>query len=339
VTARRKKRLALLLLLVGLYGAFFSLVVFSIGRDGAPHRSGGSREQDATAQEISCSPNWFVLGAVSRCRATVVKPDGTRYSFSSFANELSSDDVGHEVAMTEYRQRGGKPVGRFSSSRVYPVNVLGMLFGFFGSIVLAVVPPLVLWPRKPRQAPTPLSDVDRLARVAKLRKRSWILVGVGLVALYVPYATYGFFIDPRAVKEAQAHQPVEGSGEVTGCSRDWTYLGQLWSCDLTIAVEQKNVFLSPDRKALSFPVTLHSSRFTPDDVGRSFPMTALPTANPFGHGQVWERPDREVVPSAAMLVAIFGLFGGLVLVSWAQTDRRNARKLERDVTAPPAVEA
>jgi len=156
MTAGRKKTLALLLVLVGLYGAFFSLAVFSIGRDKAPHGTGAASESDGTAREISCSPNWFVLGAVSRCRATVVKPDGTRYPFSSFANELSSDDVGREVAMTEYRQRGKKLVGQFHPSRVYPVNTLGMLLGFFGSIVLAVVFPLVLWPRKPRQAPTPV---------------------------------------------------------------------------------------------------------------------------------------------------------------------------------------
>jgi hypothetical protein len=330
----------LLLVLIGVYGAFFSTVVFSVGRDKIAGRSGDDRQPDAIAQEISCTPNWFVLGAVSRCRATVVKPDGTRYSFSSFANEMSAEDVGREVAMTEYRERHGRPVGRFYPSKVYPVNTFGMLLGFFGSVVLATIVPLVLWPRRPKRAVVPalLSDVDKLARVAKLRKRSWIFVGLALVSLYTPYVTYGFFIADRAFKSADANGYEEGVGEVTDCSRDWTYLGQMWSCDLTVTVSERNIHLSPSKDQLSFQVTLHNSRFTPDDIGQSFPLTANPTTNPFAHGYVWEHTERKLVPGVAELVAILTLLGGLILMSCFQHDRKTARKLEREATAPPVVE-
>jgi hypothetical protein len=156
VTARRRKTYLTLFILIGVYGAFFSMVVFSMGRDNVAAGGRGAVQSDATAQDISCAPNWFVLGAVSRCRATVVKPDGTRYPFSSFANELSADDVGREVAMTEYKQKKSRrATGAFYPSRTYPVNTLGMVFGFFGSIGLAVVGPMVLWARKPKSAPAP----------------------------------------------------------------------------------------------------------------------------------------------------------------------------------------
>lgn len=59
--------------------------------------SDGLRGARPVAKDILRDPNWFVLGAVSRCTATVVTPDCKEYRFSSFANELSSADVGREV--------------------------------------------------------------------------------------------------------------------------------------------------------------------------------------------------------------------------------------------------
>jgi hypothetical protein len=150
-TDRRKKVHALLLVVIGLYGAFFSLVVFMVGRDRSGE-DGESRSSNAIAKNITCTPNWLVLGVVSKCRATVVTSDGRTYAFSSFTNELSADDVGQEVAMTEHRGRGYKapPTGSFHPSRIYRRNTFGMLFLGLGSVCVATVGPLVMWPRKPR---------------------------------------------------------------------------------------------------------------------------------------------------------------------------------------------
>jgi hypothetical protein len=96
------------------------------------------------AKDILRDPNGFVLGAGSRCTATVVTPDSKEYRFSSFANELSSADVGREVPMTAYRT----PTTTFCSSKQLAQNDLGMLLGFFGSAVLAIGGPIAVWPRR-----------------------------------------------------------------------------------------------------------------------------------------------------------------------------------------------
>jgi hypothetical protein len=110
--------------------------------------SDGLRGARPVAKDILRDPNWFVLGAVSRCTATVVTPDGKEYRFSSFANELSSADVGREVPMTAYRTRSGKPATTFCPSKQLAQNDLGMLLGFFGSAVLAIGGPIAVWPRR-----------------------------------------------------------------------------------------------------------------------------------------------------------------------------------------------
>lgn len=141
----RKKRYALLVLLIGLYGAFFSYVVFGVERDKSPYSTGSGPSVDGQAKDITCDRNWFVLGAGWRCRATVVTPDGKGYPYSSFSNALSPAD--REVPMTALKIRGKKTTS-FQPAHLPAQSTLGMLFGFFGSAVLAIGGPIALWPRR-----------------------------------------------------------------------------------------------------------------------------------------------------------------------------------------------
>ena len=334
---RRAKIVVVLLVLLGLYTAFFSIVVSAIGRDKGTGGAGTSSAADGYATDIACSPNWFVLGAVSRCTATVVKPDGTRYPFSSFANELSAADVGHEVAMYEYKTKNGRvPTGRFGRAETIPTNGWGMVFGFFGSIVFVMVVPMVMWPRKPKQAPTPaaapLTDIQRQERVHKLRGRSWVFIGAAPVVAYMAYVVFGFAIVAKANQDGAVHQPVEGTGVVQGCSRDWSYLGQLWSCEVTVTLPEFGATITSPTGESPFTTTVHYSQLAPKDIGTSVPMTSHPTVNPFGHGFVWAVAEQPREHPAAKVVAMFGLFGSLILLGVAQDSRRRVKRILREAS-------
>jgi hypothetical protein len=337
-TDRRKKIVVVLLVLLGIYTAFFSLVVSSVGRDQGTGGAGTSRPVAGYATDIACIPNWFVLGAVSRCTATVVKPDGTRHPFSSFANQLSAADVGREVPMSQYTavRRGWAKVGDFYRSETIPTNGWGMVFGFCGSIVFVMVVPMVMWPRKPKQAPTPaaapLTDIQRQERVHKLRGRSWVFIGAAPVVAYMAYVVFGFAIVAKANQDGAVHQPVEGTGVVQGCSRDWSYLGQLWSCEVTVTLPEFGATITSPTGESPFTTTVHYSQLAPKDIGTSVPMTSHPTVNPFGHGFVWAVAEQPREHPAAKVVAMFGLFGSLILLGVAQDSRRRAKRILREAS-------
>lgn len=152
--SKRSRRLrALGLFLIGAYCAFFSLVVFSVGRESEPYSGDGSREVDGHARDVTCSRNWLVLGATWSCEATVVTPDGGRHRFSSFANSLSPADEGAE--MTANRTRSGKKATTFHRTNGPTVNTLGMVVGGFGGIGLAIIGPIVVLARKREDATSP----------------------------------------------------------------------------------------------------------------------------------------------------------------------------------------
>lgn len=155
---RERRRLrALVYFLLGAYSAFFGFVVFSVGREQPPFRQ-EKTEVDAWARDITCSPNWLVLGAVSRCEATVVTKSGERHPFSSFANTLTRDDVGREVPMTQIKVRKSSEV-HFVPSEWQNMNWFGALVFGMGGIVFAFVGPIVVFAKTPKKesddAPSP----------------------------------------------------------------------------------------------------------------------------------------------------------------------------------------
>jgi hypothetical protein len=174
----RKKRYALLACLLGIYGVAFVTIVFKEDRDG---KNPSSRVVDAHAENITCTRNWFVLGATWNCRATVVTLDGKRYPYSSFASALTPDDIGHPVEMAKTNVKGE---GRyFTPTRPRSSMALVYLPGFIGSALLAVGGPILLWPRRDKEAFAAMAPVEKLARARTLRAYSWTLVAAVVAAV------------------------------------------------------------------------------------------------------------------------------------------------------------
>lgn len=328
----RKKRYALLVLVLGLYGLFFSGIVFGYERDDV---RASTRAEDARAEDISCSRNWVVLGATWSCRATVVTPDGQRVPYAGFASALTPADIGHDVAMSEIRVKGHG--SQFVPTRDRPRATAMLLLSLvlFGSAV--VLGPIVLWPRKPFQAPAPLRAAEKVGEARKLRRRAGVLLGVGVVVLYGSYTTFGFLVPATANTDHAVHQEVKGTGVPSSCTRDWTHLGLLWSCDVTITLANPGVtILSPTRSS-PFTSTVHYSQFAPEDIDRPVPMTASPTMNPFGHGYVWAVAEQPREPGFAKVTVILLLMAGLVVLGGAQFDWRRARRYEREASSDGAA--
>lgn len=99
----RKLIKAFVWLLLCMYGVVFVLEYWS-GHEGR----GVGNPVVAQATDITCRPNWLVLGLRSRCTATIVANDGKRYSFSNGASLLTPEDVGKPVPMVRLEWRKGR---------------------------------------------------------------------------------------------------------------------------------------------------------------------------------------------------------------------------------------
>ncbi|MEO6082870.1 MAG: hypothetical protein ABIQ18_07170 [Umezawaea sp.] len=195
----RKKRYALLAFLLGIYGVAFVTIVFKEDRDG---KNPSSRVVDAHAENITCTRNWFVLGATWNCRATIVTLAGKRYPYSSFASALTPDDIGHPVEMTKTNAKGESRY--FTPTRPRSSMALVYLPGFIASAILAFGGPILLWPRRDKEAFAAMAPVEKLARARILRAYSWTLVAaVGAVVLaliaahqFLPASAAKWFVIP-----------------------------------------------------------------------------------------------------------------------------------------------
>jgi hypothetical protein len=213
-----------------------------------------------------------------------------------------------------------------------------ILLSSVGFLSLAVLGPAMLWPRKPYQAPAILASGEKLERARKLRQRSWILLGLAVTGIYGGYATFGFLMAVHANTDSAKRQQVEGTGVASSCSRDWTYLGQLWSCDVTIDQSNPKVTILSPTGASPFTTTVRYSQFTPDDIGRPVPMTASPNINPFAGAFEWSVAEKPGEPPIARWLFIMLPIAGLVCLVVALGGRKQARRYEREALAPPVVQ-
>lgn len=85
--------IAVVLWIVALYVAQLGPRFF-----GGEASSGG--ETKGYAQDISCSRNWWALGVLWSCDATIVANDGKRYRYHNGNSSLTPADVGTRVPMT-----------------------------------------------------------------------------------------------------------------------------------------------------------------------------------------------------------------------------------------------
>jgi hypothetical protein len=151
----RKRRHALLVALICLYGMVFTYIVFGVDRDRSSSAMGSV---DAYAKNITCSRNWFVLGATWSCRADVEYERKT-YGYSSFASALTPADIGQPVPMTKVRSNSGRkdPNARpfFHPARLRPEvkGLLALSWLVLGSTALFTVMFLPVWNRSASRRP------------------------------------------------------------------------------------------------------------------------------------------------------------------------------------------
>lgn len=101
MTKTKRIAIAAVLWIVALYTAQAGTLFF----DG---EAGSGGEPKGYAENISCARNWWALGALWSCKATVVADDGKRYPYSSKNSSLTPADIGKRVPMATNRVRSGR---------------------------------------------------------------------------------------------------------------------------------------------------------------------------------------------------------------------------------------
>lgn len=330
----RKRRYLGLLLVLSLYGPAFAYG----GLDDT-----GKRETraDAVATDITCEPDWFLLGAVHDCRATI-RYEGrelTRW----FRHELGPDDVGREVPVT---MTGVNP--RTSEPRFVPARAdQGVPEAVFSLVVLAAFAVIIFLAarilgvttalHRRRTVPVPAPG-ERAARAVRLRSRARIALVLVPFCLYGAYFVHGTLVAGKAEAGRRPPEAV-ATGTAVACEPDWRFLGAVESCEVDVVVtDPLDRFLSPTGEQ-EFTLTLGHSQFTSEDVGGAAkPLAATTDANPLTKGRVWTvtPAPAEAEWAKVLMILLPAAALGLFITSRVLAGRaRGLEKAERERVPVP----
>lgn len=306
MTKYRKRRNAVIWLLLCLYTAFF------IGAYWA--NTGPAYEAKATADNIQCSRNWLLLGARWSCSATVTDTDGKQYRFTSDSSQLTPADIGTKVPMAKFDWKDSPPI--FATARAEFTPMPWNLIGTFAFIIAAFVGAFMLWPRDRLGYPT---DPERRRTEARRLRAQWPWnLTIGALALYGAYFVHGVFVMAHIDDDGTFALPTEGTGAAQSCGRDWRYLGVVWKC---------RVEVTPQTGA-KVTRTMSQSQFTPDDIGKPKPVTLL--------GGDWEAVDQPYESRFAKAAMVMLILMGTVIAK-PLSNIQMAQRLENSNPARDAL--
>ncbi|MGZ3148072.1 DUF6346 domain-containing protein [Lentzea chajnantorensis] len=299
MTKYRKRSFALAWLVFCLYGAAF------LGSYWADASDEGKAV--ATADDIQCSRNWFLLGTRWSCSATVTDADGAQYRFTSDSSLLTPADIGTEVAMEKFTSKKSPPT--FTTARAEFAPMPWNLVGTLAFIALGIAGLVVLWPRD--RLGWPKTREARLAEARRLRAQWPKNLAIGALGLYGAFFVHGVFVASHIDDNGIVALPTDGTGVVQSCGRDWRYLGAVRRC--TVDVTSKT----------GARTTESITWFTPGDRGEQKPVTLVDGA--------WEAVDQPYENRFAKAFTVLLLLVGTV-VAKPLTNLQMARRLEN--TAP-----
>lgn len=305
MTKYRSRRNAIASLLLCLYLAAF------VGAFWADRGDGG--KPVATADDIQCSRNWFLLGTRWSCSAIVTDTDGKQYRYTNDSSVLTPADIGTKVPMEKFTWRKSPPT--FSPARASFTPMPWNMIGTFALIVLAFVGAFVLWPRDRLGWPT--DPAKRRAEAQRLRAQWRWNLAIGVLALYGAYFVHGVFVVAH-IDDGIAALPTQGTGKAQSCARDWRYLGVVWKCIVEV---------SPQSGAKVTQV-MSQSQFTPDDIGKLKPVTLVS-----GNWEAVDQPYESRFAKAAMVMLI--LLGAVI--AKPLSNLRMAQRLENTNPARNAL--
>jgi hypothetical protein len=297
VTKYRKRSFAFIWLALCLYGAaFLGSFWADAGAEGTP---------SATAENIQCSRNWFLLGTRWSCSAIVTDTDGKRYRFTSDASLLTPADIGTRVPMKKFTWKSSPPT--FTTARAEFTPKPWNLIGTFALIALGAAGAVVLWPRD--RLGWPKTREARLAEASRLRAQWPKNIAIGALALYGAYFVHGVFIAAHIDDAGIVALPAKGTGVAQSCDRDWRHLGAVWRCTVEVTPQ------AGPKTTLS----LSHAQFTPDDIGKPKPMTLL--------DGTWEAVDQPYEHRFAKALMVLLLLTGTVIAK-PLSNLQIARRLE-----------
>ncbi|GLY48920.1 DUF6346 domain-containing protein [Lentzea sp. NBRC 102530] len=306
MTKYRKRRNAVACLVLGLYLAAFVGAFWADRGDGGP--------AVATAEEIQCSRNWFLLGTRWSCSAVVTDTDGKQYRYTNDSSVLTPADIGTKVPMEKFTYKKSPPT--FSPARAsfspMPWHVIGM----FALIILAFTGAFALWPRD--RFGWPADPAKRRAEAQRLRAQWPWNTAIGVLALYGAYFVHGVFVVAHIDDDGIVALRTQGTGVAQSCGRDWRYLGVVWRCTVEVAPQT----------GTKVTQTMSQSQFTPDDIGKPAPVTLF--------SGDWEAVDQPYESRFAKVVVVLLVLMGTVIAK-PLSNLQMARRLENTNPARDAL--